>query len=191
MGKFDLNDYEPVESRIKRFYTDHKDGSIKTELLSSPDSIETVVVKASIFVGDKHVSDGMAFEKAGDGYVNKTSHVENCETSAIGRALANFNYSGDKRASREEMAKVNQGEQKKPPAAPPQAPKQSTMGKYGKDRCMQFFKDFNKQVKDDNVTKYFNSLSDEMKVVSCEKYKWDIAEIDKAIATKLLGEVAG
>jgi hypothetical protein len=40
---------------------------------------------------------------------NKTSALENCETSAIGRALANMGLSGDQRASREEMAKVQRG----------------------------------------------------------------------------------
>ena len=50
-------------------------------------------------------------EKAGQGYVNKTSHVENCETSAIGRALANMGLHGSKRPSREEMQKTQQPSQ--------------------------------------------------------------------------------
>jgi hypothetical protein len=51
-------------------------------------------------------STGLAFEIDGQGMANKTSALENAETSAIGRALANAGYSGNKRASREEMAKV-------------------------------------------------------------------------------------
>jgi hypothetical protein len=111
MANFDLADYEPVESRIKRFYADHKDGGIRTELLSDANDISTTVVKAYLYVNELLVSTGMAFERVGEGYVNKTSHLENCETSAIGRALANYNYSGDKRPSREEMEKVERGEQ--------------------------------------------------------------------------------
>jgi len=104
--KFNIEDYEPVEERIKRFYDDHEDGRIITELLSSPNDIGTVVVKAAVYVEDTPKATGLAFEKAGEGYVNKTSHLENCETSAIGRALANFNYQGNKRPSREEMQKA-------------------------------------------------------------------------------------
>lgn len=108
--RFNLEDYEPVEERIKRFYTDHEAGRITTELVSDPNSISTVVVKAFLWDGERLLSTGLAFEKAGDGMANKTSHLENCETSAIGRALANYNYSGNKRASREEMQKVARGE---------------------------------------------------------------------------------
>lgn len=103
---FDLSQYEPVEERIKRFYADHEDGRILTELLSDANNIATAVVMAHVYVGDIEKATGLAFEKFGEGYVNKTSHLENCETSAIGRALANFNYTGNKRPSREEMQKA-------------------------------------------------------------------------------------
>ena len=108
MGNFNLDDYEPVEERIKRFYKDHDDGRITTDLLSDPNNMGTAVVKAFIYLGEVLVSTGLAYEKNGEGYVNKTSHLENCETSAIGRALANFNYAGSKRPSREEMQKATQ-----------------------------------------------------------------------------------
>jgi hypothetical protein len=111
--KFNLEDYEPVEDRIKRFYADHEDGRITAELLSDPNNIATTVVKAYLYLGENLVATGLAFEKAGEGYVNKTSHLENCETSAIGRALANYNYAGNKRASREEMTKAK-GPEKSP-----------------------------------------------------------------------------
>jgi len=52
---------------------------------------------------------GLAFEVDGVGIPQKSSALEVCETSSIGRALANAGYSGDKRASREEMSKVNRG----------------------------------------------------------------------------------
>jgi hypothetical protein len=104
--KFNLDDYEPVEARIRRFYADHPDGRITTELLSSADEIKIVVCKAFLHVGEQLVATGLAFEREGEGMVNNTSHLENCETSAIGRALANYNYSGNKRPSREEMGKV-------------------------------------------------------------------------------------
>ena len=106
---FNLDDYEPVEERIKRFYSDHEDGRILTELASDVNKLDIVVVKAFVYTGDTVVSTGLAFEISGAGFVNKTSHLENCETSAIGRALANFNYAGSKRPSKEEMEKVKRG----------------------------------------------------------------------------------
>lgn len=117
MGKFNLDDYETVDSRLKRFWADHPSASIRTEMITSISSIEdhimfTAIISERINVGEgsymtRPLANGHAYEKKGEGYINKTSWVENCETSAIGRALANLGYSGDKRASREEMNKVN------------------------------------------------------------------------------------
>lgn len=105
---FDLKDYEPVEDRIKRFYKDNPEGRILTEIVSNDG--KTVVMKAGLYRDSKENTmcwaTGFAEEVRGEGFVNKTSHIENCETSAIGRALANANYAGSKRASREEMEKV-------------------------------------------------------------------------------------
>lgn len=112
MAQFNLADYETVDSRIKRFYSDHAGGRITTELVSSDrDAGKTRwVVKASVwrdrFDGEPDGT-GFAFEIDGEGgMANKTAALENAETSAIGRALANIGYSGDKRASREEMSKA-------------------------------------------------------------------------------------
>lgn len=118
--RFNLNDYETVESRIRRFYELHEDGRIITEWENNPrwadDPVQGPqiwVIKASVYLsaGDQANSlpkaTGYAFEKDGTGGANNTSALENAETSAIGRALANMNLSGNKRASREEMEKVN------------------------------------------------------------------------------------
>ena len=59
-------------------------------------------------------STGHAFEVDGTGMANQTAALENAETSSIGRALANMNLSGNKRTSREEMAKVERGVTPKP-----------------------------------------------------------------------------
>ena len=62
-------------------------GSITTELLSEPDA-QRVVVKATVVPEDGRTYTGMAQEIIGEGFINKTSALENCETSAVGRALA-------------------------------------------------------------------------------------------------------
>ena len=106
MTNFNLEDYEPVAERIKKFYADHKDGRILTEI--THDDGTRAIIKASLYKSDADTvwATGYAEELRGEGFVNKTSHIENAETSAIGRALANANYAGDKRPSREEMAKT-------------------------------------------------------------------------------------
>ena len=114
MPQFDLSQYETVEERIRRFYEMHPDGRIITEDLTAEDDRERGVwrVKAIIYLTDGDQANdlpkatGHAFEIDGQGMANKTAALENCETSAIGRALANMNLSGSKRPSREEMEKA-------------------------------------------------------------------------------------
>ncbi|MCP3683573.1 MAG: hypothetical protein GY861_12870 [bacterium] len=110
MGQFNLSDYETVQSRLPKFFAKYEKGRVITNLESDISDLSTVVFKAELWDGDTVLSTGWAFEKEGAGYVNKTSHVENCETSAIGRALANITIHGDKRASREEMEKIEKHE---------------------------------------------------------------------------------
>jgi len=118
MAQFDLANYETVEQRITRFYKDNPDGRIITHNLTTPQdrAVLTWVVQTIIYLsGDDQArglakSTGLAFEIDGQGMANKTSALENCETSSIGRALANAGYSGDRRTSREEMQKVERGQ---------------------------------------------------------------------------------
>ena len=105
---FNLEDYETVEERLVKFWKDHPDGQIHTEIVEA--SASRFIVKASIFRTEadaKPWTTGLAEETVQGRGVNATSALENCETSAIGRALANAGYATKgKRASREEMAKV-------------------------------------------------------------------------------------
>jgi len=111
---FNPADYAEVAERLPLFWKDCPRGRIITEIVV--DDGERIVIKASLFptYEDHHPSTtGFAEEIRGSSMVNKTSALENCETSAIGRALANYQYQGSKkRASLEEMVKVyRQGEQ--------------------------------------------------------------------------------
>jgi len=105
---FDLSNYETVEDRLVRFWEDHPNGRVATELVIQDG--DQVIFKAAIYFDAADPiprSTGFAEELRGSSPVNKTSHLENCETSAIGRALANCGYATrGKRASREEMGKV-------------------------------------------------------------------------------------
>jgi hypothetical protein len=114
---FNLADYEPVEVRLEKFIKDYPAFRISTEL----EVVEATryIVKAYLF---KNAEDGVAWatgyaeETVTSRGVNQTSALENCETSAIGRALANAGYAPKgKRPSREEMSKVVAAKPVKPP----------------------------------------------------------------------------
>ena len=114
---FNLADYEPVEVRLEKFIKDYPSFRISTEL----EVVEAsrYIVKAYLF---KNAEDGVAWatgyaeETVTSRGVNQTSALENCETSAIGRALANAGYAPKgKRPSREEMTKVVATKVVKPP----------------------------------------------------------------------------
>ena len=109
---FNLADYETVESRLEKWWKDYPDGRVATKLEQASDT--RYIVSAELFKTEadaKPCATGLASESISDRGVNSTSALENCETSAIGRALANAGYAAKgKRASREEMTKVVQPE---------------------------------------------------------------------------------
>ena len=114
MANFNLADYETVDSRIHKFYEQHKTGRIVTELVTTrindAGQIVQYVCKAEIYRDLKDPvpsATGYAEEVLGSNPINRTSALENCETSAIGRALANLGFSTKgARPSQEEMGKA-------------------------------------------------------------------------------------
>ena len=111
---FNPADYAEVAERLPLFWKDCPRGRIITEIIV--DDGTRIVMRADLYadIADAvPTTTGFAEEVRGSSMVNKTSAIENCETSAIGRALANYQYQGSKkRASLEEMVKVyRQGEQ--------------------------------------------------------------------------------
>jgi hypothetical protein len=121
MARFNLADYETVEERIKRFYGDWPDGRILTENETIPEyrAEKIWVVRALVFLNGEDLerscpkASGLAYEVDSASGPQASSALEVCETSAIGRALSNAGYSGNKRASREEMEKVQRFEERK------------------------------------------------------------------------------
>jgi hypothetical protein len=104
---FNLNDYETVEDRLARFWEAHPNGRIVTTMMHYDD--QKVVMRAEIWTDatdEQPKATGFAEEVRGSSPVNKTSHVENAETSAIGRCLANMSLKKGPRPSRQEMEKV-------------------------------------------------------------------------------------
>lgn len=110
MARFDLSQYETVEERIRRFYETFEDGRITTECEIRGEEGKWLF-KAYIYLtaGDQanNLPKATGYASETEGGAQTDWKAELGETSAIGRALANANFSGNKRASREEMQKVN------------------------------------------------------------------------------------
>jgi hypothetical protein len=105
---FDPARYTPVAERITHFYNAFPGGRIVTDLISRTEG--EVVFRASVYrePGDAvPAATGWASEREGDGDVNEVACLENTETSAVGRALANLGFTASRqRPSAEEMAKA-------------------------------------------------------------------------------------
>ena len=97
-------DYKTVAKRVDEFRSEHKtDFAIITSIVDRDEN--TVVMKAEIIDKDgRTIATGYAEEHRTASQINKTSALENCETSAIGRALANFGLGGGEYASADEVA---------------------------------------------------------------------------------------
>src|SRR6056297_1406581 len=121
--KFDLSNYATVAERMEQLKRDYPDYRIITENLTTEAdrSRSSWVVKATLFLSDGDQAAGLAkatghaFEIDGQGMANKTSALENAESSAIGRCLMVGGYAmskdGKTLASREEMEKVNRNQE--------------------------------------------------------------------------------
>ena len=114
MPNFDLSKYVDVAERIDQFYSTYPspNGRIETELLNVQQGSQTqFIVRALVYLDDVCLATGLAEESLGGTGANKMAALENAETSAIGRALANMGFQTTRdgtrqRPSRQEMAKV-------------------------------------------------------------------------------------
>ncbi len=117
MAGFNLQDYEPVEARLARAHAAQADLRVITELVHYDDKL--VIVKAAVYKTGDDLEHGRVWacdyaqEAIGSTNITRTSWLETCATSAIGRALANAGFSPKgNRPSREEMAKAQRAEPK-------------------------------------------------------------------------------
>lgn len=129
-----LENYAPVADRLVLFWQDNPNGRIHTELVV--DDGTRVMFRADIYrdIADPiPVTIGFAEEIRGSSNVNRTSALENCETSSIGRALANWKYqASEQRPSREEMTKVARHTPTEAPSKPSE-PRKAELGSMAGD----------------------------------------------------------
>ena len=122
---FNIKDYTLVKDRLIAFREEFPLSSITTELLSVSNIVDSptgdyaneYVVKATVIPNPLQepevVYTGLAAERDNTGFVNKSSAIENCETSAVGRALAFEGYGGDVQfASAEELINAKTAQSK-------------------------------------------------------------------------------
>ncbi len=107
-------EYVEVNERLRYFRSTYPNYSLTSEVLEKTD--KSILVLATIINEDGRVlATGMAEEEKGSTFINKTSYVENCETSAWGRALANFGIGLDTSvASADEVQNAIANQDKKP-----------------------------------------------------------------------------
>lgn len=109
-------DYAEVNQRIKAFRMVYPEGTIETEMLSNENGL--CIFRAMVKNVDLVLGTGTAYEKESSSFINKTSYIENCETSAVGRALGMAGFGIDTSgASYEEVsnAVLNQDVRKASP----------------------------------------------------------------------------
>ncbi|OFT88989.1 hypothetical protein [Corynebacterium sp. HMSC28B08] len=109
-NQINLDNYEPVEERVMRFKEKYPDYRMASEIVDMSGDVGSTrwVVKVTLwrsFEDEKPLAEGHAFEIDGAGMTQRTAALETCETSALGRALANAGFAGNRRVTREEMMK--------------------------------------------------------------------------------------
>jgi len=128
-------EYVTVNSRLEYFRQNYPEGRIITEITFPEFLPGEVVCKATIFTGSKleslPVAIGHAHEVSGSSQINKTSYIENCETSAIGRALGilGIGIEGSVVSAEEVENAINQQMDAKEEVKPRPAPQKATSAK--------------------------------------------------------------
>ena len=177
--------YVQVYERIKAFRSICPNGTIKTEIVDRDE--ETVTMMTSIFDEDGHLlATGYAREEKAASFINKTSYIENCETSAVGRALGMCGIGVDgSMASAEEVANaiLNQNtEPKAPKKEEPkkEAPKKDTKAEP-KTAKQEAEEDLNRRVTKEEVQKI---------IAGCKENGVEVSKICNLYNKKSLPELS-
>jgi len=157
--------YVMINERIKFFRTseDFKGYSLESDIISHTNGV--ILIKATIRNPEGFiVASGLAQEKDGDGFINKTSYVENCETSAWGRALGNLSIGIDASiASAEEVQNAIQNQTKTT-----QEPSKRWLNEKDIEQAIEWLNTNHKQPKD--LYTHYSISKDVFKIIE-DKFK--------------------
>lgn len=124
-----IQDYVTVAERIERFYERYPDGRVITHIVEHDSERGFILMRADVYRNPDDTlpaATGHAYELKSEGYVQRTSYIEVCETSCVGRALAMAGFEVRRGiASREEIEKssrMSQEQQGREQVAPTPAP---------------------------------------------------------------------
>ena len=113
-------DYIEVNERVKQFHKDYPNGSITTELIEMTDRFITKTTVIPDVKNPDRKFTGIAYEKEDSTFINKTSALENCETSSVGRSMGFLGLGIDTSiASYDEVANAVEQQKDKPKTIPP------------------------------------------------------------------------
>ena len=117
-GQVTSKDYAEVNQRIKAFRMVYPQGTIKTEMVSNENGICIFKACCGYYEGTEFIliGTGTAYEKEGSSYINATSYIENCETSAVGRALGMAGFGIDTSIASAEEVRTAMAQQRQQPA---------------------------------------------------------------------------
>lgn len=148
--------YVEVNERIKYFRTNYQDWAMESELISNENGV--CVIKAIIRNPEGIVkATGYAYEKENSTFINKTSYIENCETSAWGRALGNLGIGIDTSiASAEEVLNAQLNQETTPPAKDKKTKKQAS------DKDMEFIKEIVNFENIDDLREFYKATKDQV-----------------------------
>ena len=152
-------EYLTVAKRVNDFrskYTLEDGWCIRTWLVDNEG--DRVIIQATICDKDDHiVAQGFAEEVRGSSKINKTSALENCETSAIGRALAAAGFGGEEYCSADEL--VSALNQQNAPSEPPPQPPPKEKPKFNpRNRCIKWLDKLAELVGEDGAKERFTNL---------------------------------
>ena len=113
------NDYVMVNERVKQFHIDYPNGKIETELIEFTERCITRTKVTPDVANPERYFTGIAYEKEGSNFINKTSFIEQCETSSCGRALGFLGLGIDESiASYDEVSTAIEQSKSKPAPKP-------------------------------------------------------------------------
>lgn len=137
-------DYIQFNQRIKAFRMVYPAGFITTDIITNDNGVVTMRSECGYYENGQRVvlGSGMAFEVQNSSYINKSSYIENCESSAVGRALGMAGFGVDASlASAEEVANAQLQQAAQAPTKPVKAPAANNENNFTCANCGGVFND--------------------------------------------------